>query len=281
MRILITGAGGMLGTDVGQAAQQAGHEALALARTALDIAEPGAVARAVAEAEPDVVLNCAGWTNVDGAEAAFDEALAVNGAGAGNVAAAAAAAGAWTVHISSDYVFDGGKSEPYLESDPVGPVSAYGRSKLAGEQAVAAAAPQRHTIVRTAWLFGAHGRCFPKTILRLAAERDELTVVSDQVGSPTFTGHLARALVGLAERPVPGVLHVAGGGACSWWEFARQIVAAARVDCLVRPITTEQYPTPARRPAYSVLASERGAPELPEWDTGLRDFLSDLAGVTA
>lgn len=281
MRILITGAGGMLGADVRQAAEQAGHEALALPRAALDIADAGAVARAVAEAAPDVVVNCAAWTNVDGAEAAFGEALAINGPAAGHVATAADAAGAWTLHISSDYVFSGEKSQPYLESDPVAPMSAYGRSKLAGEQAVAAGAPRRHTIVRTAWLFGAHGRCFPKTILRLAAERPELTVVADQVGCPTFTGHLARALVGLAEQPVPGVLHVAGGGACSWWEFARQIVVAAGVDCEVRPITTEQYPTPARRPAYSVLRSERGAPALPEWDAGLRDFLSDLAGVAA
>lgn len=281
MKILITGAGGMLGTDVRQAASGAGHEAVALARAALDISDAGAASRAIPEAAPDVVLNCAAWTNVDGAETRYGEALAVNGPGAGNVAAAAAAAGAWTVHVSSDYVFDGEKSSPYVESDTVRPVSAYGLSKLAGERAVAAAAPDRHTIVRSSWLFGAHGKCFPKTILRLAAERDELSIVSDQIGCPTFTGHLARALVALAEDPLPGIVHVAGAGACSWWQFACQIVAAAGVDCDVRAISTDQYPTPARRPAYSVLASERGAPDLPEWQAGLRAFLSDLAEVRA
>jgi dTDP-4-dehydrorhamnose reductase len=281
MRILITGAGGMLGHDVTRAADAAGHEPIALARAALDITDPGAVAAAVRSAAPAAVVNCAAWTDVDGAEKGFEHALAINGAGAGHVAAAAAAAGAWTIHVSSDYVFDGEKSEPYVESDPVGPVSAYGRSKLVGEREVAAAAPDRHTIVRSSWLFGAHGRCFPKTILRLAEERDELNVVSDQIGCPTFTGHLAGALVALAETPLPGVLHVAGAGACSWFDFAAAIVAASGASCQVGPISTEQYPTPARRPAYSVLQSERGAPRLAEWERGLREFLSELSGVAA
>jgi dTDP-4-dehydrorhamnose reductase len=281
MRILITGAAGMLGHDVTRAADAAGHEAIALARAALDITDPGAVAAAVRSAAPAVVVNCAAWTEVDGAEKGFEDALAINGAGAGHVAAAAAAAGAWTIHISSDYVFDGETSEPYVESDPVGPVSAYGRSKLAGEREVAAAAPDRHTIVRSSWLFGAHGRCFPKTILRLAEERDELNVVSDQIGCPTFTGHLAGALVALAETPLPGVLHVAGAGACSWFDFAAAIVAASGARCQVGPISTEEYPTPARRPAYSVLQSERGAPRLAEWERGVREFLSELSGVAA
>lgn len=283
MRILITGAGGMLGCDLRRAAGQAGHEVIALARADLDIADADAVARAVAGARPDVVVNCAAWTDVDGAESQAEAALAVNGAGAGHVAAAAVAAGAWTVHISTDYVFDGAKAEPYVESDPVGPVSAYGASKLAGERAVAAAAGERgrYTIVRSSWLFGAHGRCFPQTILRLAAERDELAVVSDQVGCPTFTGHLAPALLALAEAPVPGVLHVTGAGACSWYDFAAAIVDAAEAECTVRPIPTEQYPTPARRPANSVLRSERGAPRLPGWEHGLREYLSELTRVAA
>ncbi|HET8976917.1 MAG TPA: dTDP-4-dehydrorhamnose reductase [Solirubrobacteraceae bacterium] len=281
MRILITGAGGMLGTDVRRAAERAGLDTVALTRADLDIADADAVTETVAAAAPAVVINCAAWTDVDGAEAHEAEAEAVNGAGAGHVAAAAAAAGAWTIHISSDYVFDGQHSEPYVESDPVGPVSAYGRSKLAGERAVAAAAGDRSTIVRSSWLFGAHGKCFPRTILRLAGERDELSVVSDQVGCPTFTGHLANTLVGLAQRPAPGVLHVAGGGSCSWWELAAAVVAAAGLPCEVRPIGTESYPTPARRPAYSVLGSERGAPRLPAWEQGLADFLSELAVVSA
>jgi dTDP-4-dehydrorhamnose reductase len=190
--------------------------------------------------------------------------------------------GAWTVHVSSDYVFDGTKASAYVESDGTGPVSAYGRSKLAGEVAVAGAAPGSHTIVRSAWLFGAGGLCFPKTILRLAGERDELRVVDDQVGCPTFTGHLAEALVTLAAGDrVAGVVHVAGGGRCSWFELAREIVARSGAECEVRPCTTAEFPRPARRPANSALVSERGAavPRLPDWREGLERFLG--AGVSA
>ena len=186
------------------------------------------------------------------------------------------AVGAWTIHVSSDYVFDGTKATPYVESDATGPASAYGRSKLAGEQAVARAAPDAHTIVRSAWLFGAGGPCFPKTILRLAGERDELSVVDDQVGCPTFTGHLADALVSLAgERRIPGVVHVAGGGQCSWYEFAREIVARSGVECEVRPCTTAEFPRPAPRPANSALLTERGdsVPRLPHWREGLERFI--------
>jgi dTDP-4-dehydrorhamnose reductase len=281
MRILITGAGGMLGHDVREAAARGGHEPITLARAALDITDPAAVRAAVVDARPDAVVNCAAWTDVDGAESAREQALAVNGAGAGHLAAAAHDSGAWTIHVSSDYVFDGAKAGPYVESDAVGPISAYGESKLEGERAVAQAAPGRHTVVRTAWLFGAHGRCFPKTMLRLAGERDHLKVVSDQVGCPTFTGHLAPALVGLAVDPVPGVLHVAATGRCSWCDFATAIVAAAGRDCEVRPIPTAEYPTPAARPANSVLGTERGAPVLPAWPEGLRAFMNETAEVPA
>jgi dTDP-4-dehydrorhamnose reductase len=281
MRILVTGAGGMLGLDVQRAAETAGHEAVAFTRAQLDITDPHATELAVRDAEPDAVINCAAWTNVDGAESHAEEATAVNGVGAGNVAAAAAAAGAWLIHVSTDYVFDGSKSGPYLESDPVEPVSAYGRSKLEGERAVAAAAPEAHTIVRTAWLFGTGGGCFPKTILRAAAQRPELTVVADQVGCPTFTGHLAPALVELAFGRAPGILHVAGAGQCSWYEFAVAVLGAAGVDCPVKPISTAEYPVPARRPANSVLRSERGAPTLPGWREGLEAFMSERAEVGA
>jgi dTDP-4-dehydrorhamnose reductase len=281
MRILVTGAGGMLGHDVRAAAHAAGHEPIALPRAELDITDAAAVAAAVARARPDAVLNCAAWTNVDGAEAQEAQALAVNGPGAGHVAAAAAAAGAWTVHVSSDYVFDGAGREPYVESDAVGPLSAYGRSKLAGERAVAEAAPDAHTVVRSSWLFGAHGACFPKTMLRLASQRDELNVVEDQIGCPTFTGHLATALVELAGEPPLGVLHIAADGECSWCEFARATIEAAGASCAVKPIATAQYPTPAPRPAYSVLRSQRGAPELPPWRVGLQQFMSETAGAPA
>jgi dTDP-4-dehydrorhamnose reductase len=229
----------------------------------------------------DAAINCAAWTDVDGAEQDEDGAVSVNGAGAGNVARAAAAAGAWTVHVSSDYVFEGCKRSPYLESDEVGPLSAYGRSKLAGERAVAAEAPSRHTIVRSSWLFGAGGPCFPATILRLAAERDELKVVDDQVGSPTFTGHLARAIVEVATGPPVGILHVAGGGICSWYEFAREIVAVSGVSCEVRTCSTAEMPRPATRPAYSVLRSERDAPVLPDWRRGLAEYMALTRAVSA
>jgi dTDP-4-dehydrorhamnose reductase len=281
MRILITGAGGMLGHDVRDAALAAGHEPIALARHACDIADPASVLAAVAHARPDAVVNCAAWTNVDGAESEENAALAVNGDGAGHIAAAACAAGAWTVHVSTDYVFDGAKRAPYLESDPVRPLSAYGRTKLAGERAVATAAPEAHAIVRAAWLFGAHGHCFPKTMLRLAAERDELAVVDDQIGSPTFTGHLAPVLVAIAAQRMPGLLHAGAGEQCSWCEFAAAIVEAGARDCTVWGIPTSEYPTPAPRPAYSVLRSERGAPELPSWRTGLEAFMSEYAEVSA
>jgi dTDP-4-dehydrorhamnose reductase len=288
MRILITGAGGMLGLDLQAAARTAAHETIACPRSELDVTDADAVRAAVADARPDVVIGCAAWTNVDGAESTPEAAHAVNGPGAGHVAAAAAACGAWTIHVSTDYVFDGSKRVPYVESDPVAPLSMYGRSKLAGEHAVAEHAPGAHTIVRTAWLFGAHGQCFPKTMLRLAAERDELSVVADQIGSPTFTGHLAAALVGLAEQRerTAGVLHLAASGECSWCDFARAVVAAGGratgpSATRVRAITTTEYPTPAPRPAYSVLRSERGAPVLPSWQDGLRSFMSDLAEVAA
>jgi len=281
MRLLITGAAGMLGQDVRSAAQDAGHESIALARAELDIADPTAVRAALADARPDAVVNCAAWTNVDRAETEETAATRVNGAGAGYVARAAAELGAWTLQVSSDYVFDGQAREPYLESSPTAPLSAYGRSKLAGEVAVAAAAPAAHTIVRTSWLFGVAGPCFPATIRRLAAEREELTVVDDQVGCPTFTGHLARALVELAETRPAGIVHVAGGGQCSWFQFAQAIVSACELSCHVQPGRTEDLARPAPRPAYSVLGTERGAevPRLPDWRDGLSDYLA--VGVTS
>jgi dTDP-4-dehydrorhamnose reductase len=285
MRLAITGAAGMLGQDLLAAANAAGHDVLGFSRADLDITDADSVAAALSRARPDAVVNSAAWTDVDGAEGDEAGAVAVNAAGAGNVARAATAAGAWTIHISSDYVFDGTKRSPYVESDPVGPQSVYGRTKLAGERAVAAAAPGRHTIVRSSWLFGAGGPCFPATILRLASERDDLKVVDDQVGCPTFTGHLAAALVELAaraDRPA-GVVHVAGAGSCSWYEFAREIVARAGVPCEVSPCSTAEFPRPATRPAYSVLRSERGeaAQILPAWQEGLARYLALVVEVRA
>lgn len=279
MRILITGAAGMLGTELVLAARSAGIETLAFDRAELDVTDEAAIEARLAHARPEVVINCAAWTDVELAEAAEEAALAVNGRGAGNVARAAAAIGSWTVHLSTDYVFDGAKLEPYVESDAPAPLSAYGRSKYAGELQVAGAAPDAHTIVRTSWLFGAAGRCFPNRILRLAAHRRELRIVDDQIGSPTYTGHLARALLELSrKRRVVGTVHVAGGGQCSWCGLAQAVVQTAGLRCEVRPGATADFRSPVRRPPYSVLHSERpSAPKLAHWREGLAEFMAARA----
>ncbi len=279
MRLLVTGAAGMLGRDVVTAAGDAGHEVAAVARAELDMTDQDAVRAVIAAARPDAVINCAAWTDVDAAEAEETAATAVNGAGAGHVAKAAAEAGALLVHVSTDYVFDGTATEPYPEAAPPAPRSAYGRSKLAGEQAVAAAGG-RAAIVRSSWLFGPHGRNFVDTMRRLGAEREEIAVVDDQVGCPTYTGHLAPALVQIAERKLAGVLHVAGGGRCSWFELAAATFEEAGIDCRVKPQRTADLDRPAPRPAFSALASTRAdAPTLPPWREGLRAHLK--VGVAA
>jgi dTDP-4-dehydrorhamnose reductase len=254
MRTVVVGAGGMLGQEIEADA--------AYTRAQLDVTDGAAVREAIGP--DDVVINCAAWTDVDGAEEHEDAALRVNRDGARNVAAAAGA----VVYVSTDYVFDGTKDGPYEPSDPVNPLSAYGRTKLAGERATAQANP-RHHIVRTSWLFGPGGGNFVETILRLADERDSLLVVDDQVGKPTYTAHLAPELVSLAQRDNYGIHHRAGGGQCTWFEFARAIVDRAGADCRVEPCTTEEFPRPAPRPANSVLAG--GA--LPIWQEGLEAYL--------
>ena len=264
----------MLGRDAVAAARAAGHEVTALTRSQLDVADAAAVQEAVGRAQPQVVLNCAAYTDVDGAERDEAEATRVNGEGAGNVVAAAAALGAAVVYPSTDYVFDGHNREPYLESDPVAPRSAYGRSKLAGEHATVAANP-RHHVVRTSWLFGLAGRNFVDTMLRVGRERADVSVVSDQVGCPTYTAHLAGALVALAQSHHFGLRHLAAAGECSWFDFAETILERERIACTVRPTTTDELARPAPRPAYSVLRSERpDTPKLPHWREGLDDYLA-------
>ena len=268
MRLLVTGAAGMLGRDVVAAAEGAGHDVTGLSRRDLDITDPDAVRAAVAAARPDAVVNCAAWTDVDGAEEHEADATRINGTGAGHVAAAAP----YVVHVSSDYVFEGSATVPYREDDPTAPAGAYGRSKLVGEILVAAAGD--HAIVRSAWLFGVHGRNFVATMLRLAEDRDEVNVVADQFGCPTFTGHLASALVEIAERRLSGILHVAGGGSCSWHELAQATFDEAGLECRAVPVTTAEFPRPAPRPAWSVLGSTRPeAPLLPPWRDGLSAYL--------
>jgi len=273
MKVLVTGAGGMLGQEVVRAAAAAGHEAVGLRHGDLDVADAEAVRRRVSSERPGAVVNCAAYTNVDGAEEARNEAFELNGRAPGLVAAAAAEVGASVIHLSSDYVFNGGKREPYVESDPPAPLSAYGESKLAGEAPTIEANP-RHFVVRSAWLFGTGGRNFIDTMLRLGGERDEVRVVDDQVGSPTFCPDLAEALVALLGTEDHGIHHVAGGGACSWAELAAETFARAGVGCRVVPITTVEMDRPAPRPAFSALASERvGAPRLRLWQEGLEAYL--------
>jgi len=284
MRILVTGAGGMLGQDVVAAAEADGDDVVALAHGDLDITDERAVAAALSDEPVDAVINCAAWTDVDGAESDPDGADAVNALGAANVAQAAAHAGARLVHVSTDYVFDGDRSadDPaYVESDAPGPRSVYGASKLAGEEAVAAAGGS-HAIVRASWLFGVGGRNFVATMLALGEERDEVTVVDDQIGCPTATAHLAPALLALArDDDAQGIFHVAGAGRCSWYELAVETFRQAQIACRVVPCTTADMPRPAPRPPFSALASERDdAPLLPPWQEGLTTYLAQR-GVRA
>jgi dTDP-4-dehydrorhamnose reductase len=257
-RILVTGAGGQLG----RALSETFPAAHALTRSEWDVTEPYPL-----DERPDLVLHAAAWTDVDGAEGDPAGAQAVNVDGTRNVVAL----GAPVVAYSSDYVFDGSKGEPYLESDPTAPLGVYGRTKLAGEAEV-----REGWIVRTSWLFGPTGHNFVRTMLRLGAEQDEVAVVDDQRGSPTYVGHLAEATKELLSLP-GGVWHVAADGDCTWADFAEAIFEEAELSCRVRRITTAEFPRPAKRPAYSVLRSEREeAPRLPHWREGLRECIARL-----
>jgi dTDP-4-dehydrorhamnose reductase len=275
MRLVVTGGSGMLGCAVTHQAAAGGHDVTSLARADLDVTDAGAVDEVFGRHRPDAVVNCAAYTDVDGAETDERTAHAVNATGAGNVARAAVAIGARVLHVSTDYVFDGSGTRPYVESDPPAPRSAYGRTKLAGEREVLGAGP-RHLVVRTSWLFGAGGRNFVDTMLALAAERDCVEVVSDQIGCPTWTGHLSRALVELAGRgDFGGIHHVAGAGSCSWHDLAVEAFALAAVACRVVAIDSSRIQRPAPRPAYSVLGSERrDAVSLPPWQEGVAAYLA-------
>jgi dTDP-4-dehydrorhamnose reductase len=276
----------MLGSDVMRAGQRAGHEMIGLARRELDVADAKACLEVLAQLEGDAVVNCAAWTDVDGAESAPDAALAINGTGAGNIARAAADTGVRLVHVSTDYVFDGeapldtsGRPRAYVESDPTGPRSVYGQTKLVGEEQVRGAST-RHCVARTSWLFGTDGRNFADTMLGLAAERERISVVDDQIGCPTWTGHLAPALVGLIERSIHGVVHLAGAGHVSWNGFAAEIFRQADVVCGVDAASSAEMARPAPRPAWSALESERDdVLALPPWQDGLAGYLAARAGV--
>jgi dTDP-4-dehydrorhamnose reductase len=262
--VLITGAGGQLG----RALAETFPEATALDRAGWDVRlpYPGQVTHC------HLVLHAAAWTDVDGAEDDPGAAAEVNVGGTQH----AAALGAPVVAFSTDYVFDGAKRQPYVESDGPNPLGAYGRTKLHAEAAVG----ERAWIVRSSWLFGPTGHNFVRTMLRLGAERDEVAVVDDQRGCPTYVGHLAAAMPAVVELPF-GVYHVAAAGECTWAELAAAIFEEAGLDCRVRQITTAEFGARAPRPAYSVLRSERGAPELPHWRDGLRECLARLGSSGA
>ncbi|MDY6938515.1 MAG: dTDP-4-dehydrorhamnose reductase [Cyanobacteriota bacterium] len=288
-RILVTGINGQLGHELQQIlALDEKVETIGVGRDRLDLTQPDRIREVIAEIEPNVVVNCAAYTAVDKAESEPELAHQINGIAPGILAEETHKLGATLLHISTDYVFDGTQSHPYQESDPTQPLGAYGQSKLAGEEAIRQVTPE-HIILRTAWVYGVGGTGnFAKTMLRLGGDRPELRVVADQIGTPSWTGDIARAIVGLVAQhgDISGTYHFTNSGAASWYDFAVAIFEEAKplgfplkID-RVLPITTPEYPTPAQRPAYSVLASQKiakvlGAPP-PHWRAGLRQMLADL-----
>jgi dTDP-4-dehydrorhamnose reductase len=277
MRILVLGAGGQLGRQLSEMTGH-GHDIVPLSRAECDIAVPGAAAAALAEHRPDAVVNCAAWTKVDAAETQVDDAYRANAIGPRLLAVACQGASVRLCHVSTDYVFDGSATQPVDESARTRPLNVYGASKLAGEEEVRAHCDD-HLVVRTSWLYGMQGPNFVLTMLRLGAERDELRVVADQHGAPTWTGHLAPALLRLVEGGAPGTYHLSNGGHTTWAAFAEAIMARARLRARIVAITTAEYAAQAPRPAYAVLDNRawrlRGQSPLPSWEEGLHGYLDE------
>ncbi|MFE0513826.1 dTDP-4-dehydrorhamnose reductase [Streptomyces sp. NPDC058964] len=277
MRWLVAGAGGMLGRDTVAELRRRGADVTGLDRTALDITEPDAVRRAFIGHHPDVVVNCAAYTAVDDAETDEARALRINGHGPRVLARACAEHGARLVHVSTDYVFDGAeRAAPYPEDHPPAPRTAYGRTKLAGERAVLEELPGAGAVVRTAWLYGAHGRSFVRTMLELEARRDTLDVVDDQRGQPTWSADVAARIADLGT--AHGVFHATSSGEASWYELAREVFRLSGADPdRIRPTTSEAYPRPAPRPAYSALGHTRwreiGLKPPRDWRAALQEAL--------
>ena len=265
----------MLARDVARAAEQVGHELVRAGHEDLDVRDADAVEAMIAGERPGAVINCAGWTDVDGAESDLEGAMAVNAVGARNLAVATKRLPCTVVYPSTDYVFDGDADAPYVESDEPQPLSVYGQSKLAGETETAKHNP-RHFIVRSSWLFGTGGPNFVETMLTFAGDHEEVVVVRDQVGCPTYTGQLAPAIVRLLEWDTYGIHHMMGEGECSWYEFALEIFGQAGIECRVLSATTDMLGRKAPRPPYSALDSEREHPiRLPAWQEGLAAFLAE------
>lgn len=282
MKVLVTGAAGQLGQDVVKELERKGHEAVGVDRHQLDITDAGAVHSMITDVKPDAILHCAAYTNVDKAEEDREAAYNVNAVGSENLAKAAADNHSKLLYVSTDYVFDGSATEPYEVDHPTKPLGVYGETKLAGEEMVQKHL-ERYYIVRTAWVYGIHGNNFVKTMLKLGAERDELGVVHDQVGSPTYTVDLARFMVELAETDKYGVYHASNEGVCSWYEFAIEIFKQAGIDVKVNPLTTEQFPRPAERPKYSVLSkkkiAEQGLTPFRNWKEALTAYLEEAKNM--
>ncbi|MBE9528231.1 MAG: dTDP-4-dehydrorhamnose reductase [Proteobacteria bacterium] len=310
MKIIITGSGGQLGTDTLAELTTRGHLVTPFTSKELDITDAGAVASSIAASAPDVIVNCAAYTAVDKAETDKERAFAVNADGVRNLAVAAKEAGAAIVHISTDFVFDGKgggtATEPYTDKDATAPLGVYGSSKLAGEVALAETLPE-HIIIRTSWLYGAHGNNFVNTMLRLAKERESLKVVSDQLGSPTWTKDLARAISVIVERigeagakeagaketesAIWGIYGYSNRGVASWYDLAVAAISEARETSLgadivctsVSPIPATEYPTPATRPSYSVLDTAKiervFGVTVPDWKGSLKEMIKEVLKI--
>ena len=285
MKILLAGINGQLGQELHPMLVKLG-DVTWVDRETLDLSQPDMIRQVIAEVKPDLIVNACAYTAVDKAESEPDLAMAVNGSGVGILAAEALKLGARLIHVSTDYVFDGSQSHPYQETDPTNPIGVYGKSKLAGEEAIQQVGGD-YIIVRTAWVYGVGGvGNFVKTMLRLGSSRDELRVVTDQVGSPTWTKDLAEAIVCMIQNsPESGIYHYTNSGVCSWYDFAIAIFEEAaalgfplQVQRVV-PITTAEYPTPAKRPAYSVLSHRKISAVIgthpPHWRQSLRLMLKD------
>ena len=255
MKILITGSNGMLGHDLVEVLKD-NHELILTTSKTLDITDKDHTIEFICENKPDIVINSAAYTDVDGCETNQETAYAVNGDGVKNLALACKEIDCPLVHVSTDYIFNGKNTRPWVEDDEIGPVSVYGKSKLKGEQAILETL-DKFFILRTAWLYGINGKNFPKTMLELAKDHSEITVVYDEVGTPTYTPDLACAISKLIETDYYGIYHLTNSGSCSWCEFARYIFEVADVDVKVIPVTASEFARPAPRPSYSVLENKR------------------------
>ncbi|MGA9640242.1 MAG: dTDP-4-dehydrorhamnose reductase [Terriglobales bacterium] len=279
MRVTVFGASGLLGREVARALD--GEALTALSREDADIRDAARVREVVRESRPEWIILCAAYADVDGCESNRGLALAVNCEGAVRVTEAARECGSRLMFLSSDYVFDGTKASPYEIDDRRNPINYYGETKARAEKRLLEMLPEV-CIVRTSWLFGHGGKCFPATMLKLARTQRELSVVNDQRGSPTFTPDLAAALVELCRRGARGIVHATNSGACTWYEFAREIIEMARLDAAVKPVTSAQFPRPARRPANSVLSPaslHAYGLQMPEWRDALRRYISEGEGL--